>query len=95
MDLKYINRSFFFIAFFLTGILFRANAQVVVEKSNDKVIISGTTFYIHTVKKGETAYSVSRAYGVTIDELTKENPACCLWTKKMGADTQNTLQGGS
>ena len=82
MDLKYINRSFFFIAFFLTGILFRANAQVVVEKSNDKVIISGTTFYIHTVKKGETAYSVSRAYGVTIDELTKENPPAVYGLKE-------------
>jgi len=49
-------------------------SQVVVEKSKEKVIISGTPYYIHQVKKGETAYSISRAYGITVEELTKENP---------------------
>jgi LysM repeat protein len=49
-------------------------SQVVVERSKDKVIISGTPYYIHLVKKGETAYSISRAYGVTVSDLTKENP---------------------
>jgi LysM repeat protein len=52
----------------------QTGAQVVVEKSTDKVIISGTPYYIHLVKKGETAYSISKAYGVTVEELTKENP---------------------
>jgi LysM repeat protein len=50
------------------------NSQVAVERSKDKVIISGTPYYIHLVKKGETAYSISKAYGVTVSELTKENP---------------------
>ncbi len=49
-------------------------SQVVVERSKDKVIISGIPYYIHLVKKGETVYSISRAYGITGDELTKENP---------------------
>lgn len=49
-------------------------SQVVVDRSNDKVIISGIPYYIHLVKKGETAYSISRAYGITVEELTKENP---------------------
>ena len=49
-------------------------SQVVVEKSNDKVVISGVTYYVHQVKKGETAYSISKAYGITVEELTKENP---------------------
>ena len=48
--------------------------QVVVERSKDKVIISGIPYYVHVVKKGETAYSISRAYGITVEELTKENP---------------------
>jgi LysM repeat protein len=51
-----------------------ARAQVVVERSKDKVVISGVTYYIHQVKKGETAYSIARAYGITVEELTKENP---------------------
>ena len=49
-------------------------SQVAVERSKDKVVISGVTYYIHQVKKGETAYSISKAYGITVEELTKENP---------------------
>ena len=49
-------------------------SQVVVERSKDKVVISGVSYYIHQVKKGETAYSISKAYGITVEELTKENP---------------------
>jgi len=49
-------------------------SQIVVERSKDKVVISGVTYYIHQVKKGETAYSISKAYGITVEELTKENP---------------------
>ncbi len=44
------------------------------ERSKDKVVISGVTYYIHQVRKGETAYSISKAYGITVEELTKENP---------------------
>jgi LysM repeat protein len=49
-------------------------SQVVVERSKDKVIISGIPYYIHIVKKGETAYSISKAYCISVEELTKENP---------------------
>jgi len=49
-------------------------SQVVVERSKDKVVISGIPYYVHIVKKGETAYSISKAYGITVEELTKENP---------------------
>jgi LysM repeat protein len=49
-------------------------AQIAIEKSKDKVIISGVTYYVHQVKKGETAYSIAKAYGITVEELTKENP---------------------
>src|SRR4030042_1292500 len=62
------------VLFFSIAIAVQASGQVVVERSNDKVIISGTAYYIHYVKKGETAYSISRAYGIPVDELTKENP---------------------
>ncbi len=49
-------------------------SQVVVGRSKDKVIISGIAYYIHQVKKGETAYSISRAYNITVEDLTRENP---------------------
>jgi len=62
------------IFFLLTMAGFSAMSQVVVERSRDKVVISGIPYYLHLVKKGETAYSISRAYGITTDELLKENP---------------------
>ena len=49
-------------------------SQVIVQRSTDKVIISGIQYYVHLVKKGETAYSISKAYGISVEELTKENP---------------------
>ena len=49
--------------------------QVVVERSKDKVVISGKPYYIHIVRKGETSYSISKAYGITVEELVRENPS--------------------
>jgi LysM repeat protein len=49
-------------------------SQVVVEKSKDKVVISGKPYYIHIVKKGETIYSISKAYDITPQDLTNDNP---------------------
>jgi LysM repeat protein len=49
-------------------------SQIVVERSKEKVIISGTPYYIHQVKKGETSYSISKAYGIAVEELIRENP---------------------
>ena len=57
-------------------------AQAVVEKSKDKVTISGIPYYVHIVRKGETAYSISKAYGVTVEELTKENPPALYGVKE-------------
>jgi LysM repeat protein len=61
---------------FLTILLFNTvvRSQVPVEQSKDKIVISGVTYYLHIVKKGETIYSISKAYGITAEELTKENP---------------------
>jgi len=73
MKIKICIRTFLSTLIVLTFLL-PAWSQVVVERSKDKVIISGTPYYIHIVKKGETAYSISKAYAITVEELTKENP---------------------
>jgi LysM repeat protein len=73
MKIKIFKRTFLSTLIVLTFLL-PAWSQVVVERSKDKVIISGTPYYIHIVKKGETAYSISKAYAITVEELTKENP---------------------
>ena len=64
-----------FLVMFLIFIPFYSTlSQVVVERSKDKVVISGVPYYLHLVKKGETSFSVSRAYGITTELLIKENP---------------------
>lgn len=61
---------------FILILVFNAavDAQVAVQRSKNKVVISGVAYYVHQVKKGETAYSIARAYGVSVEELTRENP---------------------
>ncbi|MEI7664183.1 MAG: ABC transporter substrate-binding protein [Bacteroidota bacterium] len=36
--------------------------------------IDGREFYIHTVKRGQTLYMISKAYGVEVNDLIRENP---------------------
>ena len=57
-------------------------SQVHIERSKDKVIISGVAYYIHQVKKGEFPYSIAKAYGITVEELTRENPPALYGTKE-------------
>jgi LysM repeat protein len=74
--MKFVYRIKVLVILMILVIVYNENvySQVVVEKSKDKVIISGIPYYIHHVKKGETAYSISRAYGISVEDLVKENP---------------------
>jgi LysM repeat protein len=74
MKFIYRIKELIILVILVTGNHDIAYSQVVVEKSVDKVVISGIPYYIHQVRKGETAYSISRAYGITVEELIKENP---------------------
>jgi len=42
--------------------------STVVEK------IDGREYYIHTIRRGQTLYMISKAYGVDVNELIRENP---------------------
>ncbi|MDR2802334.1 MAG: LysM peptidoglycan-binding domain-containing protein [Prevotellaceae bacterium] len=44
------------------------------QKSTEKTRINGKVYYIHIVQKGQTLYSLSKAYDVTIQQLTENNP---------------------
>ena len=74
--ISYPNRRFFI--YFLGLILLQASlvAQetVLVERTNNKVILEGTVYYIHLVKPGETLYAISRAYNISQKEIAIENP---------------------
>jgi LysM repeat protein len=80
MNHKY--KAITIVVFLLVTLICPVNGQVVVEISNEKTIISGKQFFLHTVKKGETAYSISRAYNISIEELTQNNPSSVFLVKE-------------
>ncbi len=49
------------------------SAQVEVTKSERIVKQNGQSYYLHTVKNGQTLYSISKAYSVSISDITKAN----------------------
>ena len=66
----------FYISVFATIILSASLfSQVRVERSTDKVIIGGKAYYIHIVDTSQTLYSISRAYNVSTEVITRENPS--------------------
>lgn len=46
-----------------------------VEISSEKSDLNGESVYVHRVLKGQTLFSVSKAYNVSIDRITELNPS--------------------
>ena len=64
------NTVLFFILILLSFSIVAQNinkSKVIQEKNNKE-------FYIHTVQKGQTVYSIAKAYNVSVDEIYYENP---------------------
>lgn len=74
ISLRYFLAIFFF--FLLINIsVYSQEAVIPVNRSTEKVLIEGKVYFIHVVKKGETVYSICKAYYVSPKVLSKENPA--------------------
>ncbi|HKL38732.1 MAG TPA: LysM peptidoglycan-binding domain-containing protein [Bacteroidales bacterium] len=48
--------------------------EVKVERSEERVKIGNELYYIHEVEKGQTLYSISKAYNVSQRVIARENP---------------------
>lgn len=72
MGIKQIIRFFCLAILLFTASI--AEAQNAVAKSNRIEVISGKRFYMHKVEKGQTLYSIGKAYGITANEVVVENP---------------------
>lgn len=59
---------------FLFSVLFAQNETVIVDTSTTVQEIDGKEYYLHEVLRGETLYSISRAYGVAVEAILQENP---------------------
>ena len=54
--------------------------------SKEKVRSGGKVFYSHVVQERQTIYSISKAYGVTMEEIYDANPALKLETDGLKKD---------
>lgn len=59
---------------FVIGLNSAVYAQTPVSVSKEKVRVNGTLMYAHQVTKGQTVYSICKAYNVTPEELQNSNP---------------------
>lgn len=66
--------AFLLVLFLIAGASI-SYAQVPVSVSKEKVRVNGTLMYAHQVTKGQTVYSICKAYNVTPEELQKANPS--------------------
>jgi LysM repeat protein len=69
-----MSRGYILCMVLLLFFLAPSAAQVQVERTRDKAIIGGVQYFLHSVKKGETIFSISKAYGITTDQLVRNNP---------------------
>jgi LysM repeat protein len=74
--LKYLIRLTLALAVILTVSLpreLRAQEPVPVEVSKQKIVSDGRVYYMHQVRKGQTIYSIAKAYNVTVNQVIDEN----------------------
>lgn len=55
-----------------------------VIRSQEKTLVNGKVYYIHTVQKGQTLYSISKVYEVTQDEIKIANPEVDVFNLREG-----------
>jgi LysM repeat protein len=68
-----MKKFFILLFFFITSLAQAQSVSIPISK----VIQTrdGKQFYVHTVQKGQTVYSIAKAYNVGIDEIYYNNPA--------------------
>lgn len=63
----------FFLVFLVIPVAAQVQTPVPVTISGEKIVVEGKVYYMHQVLKGQTLYSIARAYTVPVDMLSREN----------------------
>jgi LysM repeat protein/ABC-type branched-subunit amino acid transport system substrate-binding protein len=63
-----------FLLFFIFSTFSTAQEALKQMRSNVIEKIDGKDYYIHTIKKGQTLYMISKAYGADVNDVIRENP---------------------
>lgn len=72
---KYVTLSILLL-FFISS--FAQNNTENIQRSNNKIVIGGTPYYVHIIKKGETLLALSKVYNVSKKVIAQENPEIFL-----------------
>jgi|GEM_PF-294529 ABC-type branched-chain amino acid transport systems, periplasmic component len=75
--MKYLKILFIIVLIPILLFAKEATAQYVappITISKELVKIEGAIFYLHTVQRRETLFSISKAYEVTVDDIVNDNP---------------------
>jgi LysM repeat protein/ABC-type branched-subunit amino acid transport system substrate-binding protein len=56
------------------SLIYAQTQPVEVVISTEKINLNGDIFYVHIVKKGETLYSIARAYNMSVNDIIAKNP---------------------
>ena len=78
--------TFLLAAFSQSLVLAQEYVAPKVTISKEKVRSGGKVFYSHVVQERQTIYSISKAYGVTMEEIYDANPALKLETEGLKKD---------
>jgi LysM repeat protein len=72
-----------------TGIVEAQSARDQLKQIRSEIVdtIDGKPYYIHKIKRGQTLYMISKAYGVEVNDLIRENPGV-----KEGIKADETLK---
>ena len=57
-----------------------------IEKSEKQIFVFGKKYYLHEVKKGQTLFSISSAYNISVQEIISENSALANDKLKVGME---------
>lgn len=71
--IRYQAMILFCMAVLVFPALLEAQGPVPVTISKEKIVVEGKVYYVHQVLKGQTLYSIARAYSISVDQLTREN----------------------
>ncbi len=77
LKISFLKKSLLLIfSFFLIFSIpvYNQTTEISIQHSNEKVLINGKIYFIHIVKKGQTLYSIAKAYSVTVNDITSVNP---------------------
>jgi LysM repeat protein len=75
--------AFIALMFAVVGV-YGQEPQIEIKKTTEKILVDGKIYYVHVIQQGQTMYSVSKAYNVTLQEIAAANPGINVAQVKVG-----------